>query len=267
MTASQCQRRMTANLTRNAATESLRENEIKEEREIAAGAIGHGAGMLVATAVEGDMMPGDRTGTERGAATETTVTITDVMMITIGEPDLVVVATVVHGITAETEEVDPRGMTMADGAGTGARIVIMSGTDVAVVTLASILQNGDVCVRRAGPGADQEVAPSARTHAPDHGRHLQLPPAVQRETESRRQQHQRRHQQLRYQPRWTQRFWRTSCGKSCFVSVCYSLSRTNAPAPTPALVRTRLNGSESLISFCPEKNHMRFNVACCLELK
>lgn len=177
---------------RNAVTEILRENG----RETAAGVIGHGAGMLVATAVEGDTMPGDRTGTERGAATETTVTITDAMMITIGEPDLVVGATVVHEITAGTEEVDLRGMTMADGAGTEARTVIMTGTDVAVVTLPWILQNGDVCVHRVGPEADREAAPSARTHAPDHGRHLQLPPVVQQEMESRRQQQLRRHQLL-----------------------------------------------------------------------
>lgn len=182
---------MTAKLTRNAAAENLRENgrknEIMKRRERAAGVIGHGAGMLVVMAVGGDMMPGDRTVTERGAATETTVTLTDAMMITIGEPDLVVGATVVHGSTAETEEVDLRGMTIVDGAGTGARTVIVTGTDVAVVTLAWILQNGDVCVHRAGPGADREVVPPARTHAPDHGRHLQVSPAVQQETENRRQ--------------------------------------------------------------------------------
>lgn len=232
---------MTAKLTRNAATESLRENGSKKARERAAGAIGHGAGMPVATAVAGDLMPGDRTGTERGAATETTVTITDAKTITIVEPDLVVGATVVHGSTSESEEVNLRGMIMVDGAGTGARTVIVTGTDVAVVTLAWIHQNGDVCVHRAGPGADREVAPSAKAHAPDHGRHPRLPPAVQRETESRRQ-HQRRQLRLRHQPQWTQRFWRTSCGKSYFVSVCCSLLRTSAPALTPALVRTRLNG-------------------------
>lgn len=231
---------MTAKRTRNAVTESSREkgeeNERKTEKgtEIAAGAIGHGARMLVAMAAAEDRKPGDRTDTEREAVTETIATIIDVMMTTIGEPALVVEALVARGITAENEVGDLRGMIMAGGAGIGARIVIvvMTGTDVAAVTLVWTLQNGDVCVQRADPGADQEVALFARTQDPGHGHRHRLLSAVQQEMESQRQQPHWR-QVLQHRLQWTQRFWRTSCGKSYFASVCYSLSRISAPAPTP----------------------------------
>jgi hypothetical protein len=205
---------MTAKLTRNAATESSKEKENERETEkgteTTAGAIGHGAGMLVAMAAEG-RIPGGRTDTEREAVTETIVTIIDVMMITTGEPALVVEATVGHGSTAENEEVDLRGMIMMDEAGIGARTVIavVTGTDVAAVILVWTLQNGDVFVQRAGPGADQEAALFARTHDPDRGHRHRLLPAVQLEMSSHRLQHQWR-QVLRQRPQWTQRFWRTS---------------------------------------------------------